>query len=304
MTIRTSMRLAIVVGLAVALFSGQAYGTTEDCLDFPGTGSGGIWTFGTPGEADRAAKATFTQNGDTITIALENLADDYARSQMEPVHVLTGVLFDIGAADFDPIGAEIAGNSAYLILKKNVTPPAGAVGPSSDNRYLVPLSVTDVGGEWAYRSDMQDIAGELNPPAHVISSVGFDNLVGADSEMFGPTNLWGPDAVAGINAGITGGYPDLPPGSDDIDIPNGGLLSGATMAEHRGLIDHSVEFTLKAPTTADIINSIQNVYFHYGTDTYNPPSPPPVIPEPLTMFALVAGLGGISRYVRKRRLMA
>ena len=245
--------------------------------------STGFWEFAEASPGKHAAQATFTISDSQLKITLTNT---YTGAFWEPTDALSGILFRLpsdvvmGPEKTALIGS---GSSAYVVVKKT-----GVV-------TSVPVPGGDVSSEWAYRGDL-DLFGL--PFNHGISATGMDDLMGEDHiftythDTGAPSvegNLWDQDGPDGIQGAITG---TIPSSGDDV---NGGL-------KDQPLISHTVEFTLDLASTVPDLDDISDVWFHYGTEGIESPvGPLPPIPEPLTMLGVLVGIGGLTRYVRKRR---
>ena len=254
----------------------------------------GAWEFAEAPPGKHAARATFNIiSGTTLTIELTNtyLGGDFR----EPTDVLTGVLFDFGdgfsGVGLDPTDATIpSGSQAYVVPKKG-TWQSLPYGP-----HAAPID-GDVSAEWAYRGDLGPYFAMLGLPlpAYGISATGMDDLMGHDHIFTAVNNIvtgnvWDQEGPDGLQAGITGTLPGGP--------VNGGLWD-------QPLVTDTVVFELEflGTGTPPGVEHIENVWFHYGTEGFeNGLGPLPYIPEPLTMLGVLMGIGGLTRYVRKRRM--
>ena len=249
-----------VAGALVALGMLMAVAPAEAApITFAGSDTGG-----------RAAKVTFENVGNTLVLKLKNtsMADVGVPNQ-----VLTGVFFRVTGPAANPnpaltrVSAVLGANSDVLFAPQ----PAGDV----------------VGGEWGYRNNLNQYGANSG-----ISSTGLD-LFGSGERFPGP-NLQGPDAVDGLQYGITSK-------GDDPNVGNTKVTGAAA------LIKNEVVFTLGNWTLGDPTDYISNVTFQYGTDLSEPSIPGrritiTQVPEPSTLLLFgMAGLVARRRFVRNRR---
>jgi len=212
-----------------------------------------------------SASTDFTVSGNTLTVVLTNTSTN---DVLIPSEVLTAVFFDISGfgGTLTPVSAMLSGGSTVYFGTEN-----GG----------------NVGGEWAYGSSL---SGAPHGSTMGISSAGF-GLFG-DGTFNGP-NLGGPDAVDGLQYGITSA-------GDDSTTGN------AAVTGSNELIHNQVIFTLTS-STPFLESAINNVSFQYGTaldETNCQPGDHPTIPEPSTMLLLglaLSGSGGVGFFRRRRK---
>jgi hypothetical protein len=266
-------------------------------LGNPALASIAWWTAGD--EDGRQAHVGFRKSGDTLTVTLVNSS---SRDALVPTDVLTAVFFSLasGGPDLTPISAlmyEYGGKSGELVVngQRIIDRPAQAY-TSGANHETIDVLGGNVGGEWAYaRTDVTP----PGPGNHGISSAGYD-VFGKGN--FGGANLAGPEAVNGLQYGIT----SL---GDNRLTGNGGL--------NTPLVKNAVVFTLSGFTGN--LSDITGVRFQYGTSLAEPflyvaadqPISIPAeqfgeVPEPGSMVMwLLFGLAGITAgVVRHRGLLA
>ena len=182
----------------------------------------GFWTFS---DADgRSATADFSVSGTTLTITLSNTA---SAAINDPSHVLTALFFNYA----NPVTITTAG--------------ATALSTGGSANYTNPQYTGDVGGEWAFKSNVNGFNFGL-------SSTGLGpapNDFGS-GDRINSNNLTGPASPDGVQWGIVNsGYVD---GSG-----NGGINSEALS---RG----TVTFTFTVPTDFNP-DDITSTFFLYGT---------------------------------------
>jgi len=212
-----------------------------------------------------AASVTFEMDfgGSVLTVTLTNTS---SADVLVPTDVLTAVFFNLTGPQLTPDTALLPPGSTVFHA------PVGGEGP-------------DVAGEWAYASGLVGAPGSAT---HGISSSGL-GLFGA-ANFVGAGNLQGPDAVDGLQYGLTSAGDDPSTGNAPVTGDN-------------ALIHNSVAFALTFDqaeaqcNTLDQCFVIDNVTFQYGTALNEGPGEP--IPEPGTMLLLGAGLTALA--ARRRR---
>jgi hypothetical protein len=197
-----------------------------------------------------AASAVFDIVSGNLQVTLRNTS---MMDVVRPVDVLTAVFFSA----------------------KGTLTPISALLPSGSVALFGPDGGGNVGGEWAYASGLSGAPGGANSG---ISSTGLD-LFGA-ANFSGP-NLYDPEALDGLNYGITSA-------GDDPAIGNAKVTGGVP------LIKDSVVFTLGAYSGFSLTD-ISDVTFQYGTSLSEVQ-----VPEPGTLLLLGSGLIGLVAYRRIR----
>jgi hypothetical protein len=232
------MKRSIVFSLLLLLVSGLASATTLF------TGSSG----------NLSASVDFSIIGGNLVATLTNTS---TADVLGPSDVLTAVFFDVtGNPTFSRISA--MASSVWF------APPGGS-GP-------------DVGGEWAYATNLSGAPGGATQG---ISSAGL-NLF-SPTDRFGSANLQGPVSVNGLQYGITS--------AGDNPMTGNQAVTGSN-----ALIHNSVIFTLGSLPVGFNLSSISNVRFQYGTaltDISFPGTPGTAVPEAPTMALIGFGLLGI-----------
>jgi len=257
---------AIAAASAALVMSALAAGPASASVTLSAAGGG------------RAASATFDDSVAgflTITLTNTSMLDVTA-----PTFVLTALFFDLPGATLAPLTAVIAAGSASYDLTGQ--PPGPFTG------VLVDPAGTNVGGEWAYGSGLVGA-----PAAQGISSAGFGVFSdpnfcnGGSFPSANCPNLDPPDALNGVNYGITSA-------GDDVNTGNGDILNGGP------LIKNSAVFRLSYTGDLDLAG-LTSVSFQYGTALTEPNLG---VPIPAAAWLLLSGLGGLGLIGRRRKIAA
>jgi len=206
-----------------------------------------------------SASADFVQSGNNLILTLTNISTN---DVMNPSQVLTAVFFDIvGVGTLTPISALLNGSTVYF-------------GPDGGG---------NVGGEWAYAS------GLIGAPGGATEGISSTGLGLFGNYNFGGTSLQPPDALNGLNYGITSAGDNLSTGNKPV--------TGGSRGDPVALIENSVVFTLSGLAGITLTEGMfQHVSFQYGTSLSEPNVP---VPEPATMMLLGSGLIGLAAFGRK-----
>lgn len=222
-------------------------------------------------DGTRAGQVEFDVIGTDLVVTLTNTS---TFNTTVPEELLTAVFFDLsGSPSLTPASAIL---NAGSVVQFGTTPLDGVVG-----------------GEWAYNES----AAALAPGggSYGIGTAGFG--------IFGPADMFPGADLNPPGAGVNG--------MDYGLLSEGNILGTGNPAVTGGfpLIDNSVIFSLSGlPQGFDVDTDISNVWFQYGTDLDQEPSFPGngngngngVIPEPLTVSALLLGIGGLTGYLKRR----
>jgi len=261
---RTRTILSLLPLVAAVCFPASVFATTA--------------TYSGSDDFGRAASVTFEDLGwfagttpgqqpvHRVQVTLTNTS---TADVLVPVDVLTAVFFNMGhSTDFTPISAVVPNGSVVLW--------------GSPER--------NVGGEWAFKNQVGVQNDNFNNAGLGISSSGLG--VFGPSNLFGGTNLQGPESPDGLQYGITS--------AGDIKSTGNGAVTGGN-----ALIKNSMVFVLEDGVFD--VTKISDVYFQYGTclddagfsggGTSTPPGP---VPEPLTMFSAFVAISGLGVYIRRR----
>lgn len=203
-----------------------------------------------------SASAAFDVTGKNLTVTLTNTSPN---DVLVPADVLTGVYFNSATAmTLTPISAVVAPGSTMLF---GGTDPGGVVG-----------------GEWAYRGDLNNASAPFRK--YGISSAGL-GLFGP-GDRFPGNNLQGPDSPNGLQYGITSAGDNPATGNAPVTGSN-------------ALTKNSVVFTFSGlPVGFDPSTQISGPVWQYGTALDEPH-----FPEPATLsLAAVASILGTRRRQR------
>jgi hypothetical protein len=225
-----------------------------------------------------SASAVFVNSGGQLIVTLTNTSNADA---LVDTDLLTAIFFDVaGSPALTPVSAVIC-PTCSILYQDGLNQPGLATDPGGS-----------VGGEWAYRGGGADLAFNAS---YGLSSTGVG--IFGPGNVFGGTNLAGPDEPDGPQYGITT--------AGDIDATfNGGL--------HVPIIKNEVVFTLNGFANLDPTAVISNLTFLYGTalDAPNfggsciscdPTTQIAAVPEPASLILLGSGLIGAATRARKRR---
>lgn len=223
--------------------------------------AGGVFSFL---DGTLAAQATFAQNGTTLTVTLENTS---VFDILSPSDVLTGVFFDLANVDdgsLTPTRALLGEGSSVWFPRRPKTDGTDSQG--------------EIGGEYGFRDDLQDLLSETSM---VISVVGLGDLIGRP-HVFPGDNLVGPPSGSpgGIDYGLVSA----------LDDP---LTGNRSVTGRSPLVSNSVLFELAGlPGDFVLDGNISSVRFNYGSN-FSP------VPEPSTLVLMV--LGGAATFMRRRK---
>ncbi|MGA2604808.1 MAG: XDD4 family exosortase-dependent surface protein [Verrucomicrobiia bacterium] len=233
--------------------------TSARAVTFTATGPGD-----NPGK-ELKASATFAISNADLVITLSN---DATSDPNDAADILTAIFFKLdGDLKLTPVSAQLGDGSTVIGHRM----PLGFDG--------------NVGGEWAYRSDLD------YGTSGVVEGISAANLKWFTAKnLFGGPNLEGPKAPAGVCFGLTT-VDDLP-GNDKGSIRN------------KGLIQNSVVFVLDELPLDFALADISDVSFQYGTNL-KPLSEISgamiaAFPEPSTVALVIVGLMGAFSFAGSR----
>ena len=218
----------------------------------------------------RAASASFENNGGDLVVTLTNTS---TADVMTPTDILTALFFNLASSPPLTPGSAVLGPGVAVVHA-----PTGAGGATDPGG--------GVGGEWAFRSGIS--ASTPGGGDYGISAVGLGLF--SKFDRFRGTSLDAPEALNGLNYGITSAGDDLTTGNNIVSAEDP-LVP---------LIQNSVVFTLGGLPTELVLSSdhVTGVTFLYGTDIHGAT----LVPEPSPLMAwssiglMLAGYG----YRRRR----
>jgi hypothetical protein len=225
-----------------------------------------------PAFATLSQTVDFSVSGTTLTVTLTNTSTD---DVLVPTDVLTGVFWT--SASHTILTPQTA-----LVYSPNVFEYASTSNP------IVPTNPTvgnpyNVGGEWAYRGDIDSISGLPSVLSGITAGIssfgGTPTLSIFGNGNFNGSNLDNPNAVDGGNYGIASAGDDVSTGNADI--------------KGNPLIKNSVVFTLTCPEGYNPSTDISHILFNYGTSVNVIPIPP---------SALLVGTGVLGLVILRKRL--
>jgi hypothetical protein len=218
-----------------------------------------------PGQTN-SASATFTIVDMDLVVTLSNLSDFKPNDAPD---ILTGIFFQIaGGAKLTPVSAEVATDSSVI-----------------DDRSLPSGFNGNVGGEWAYRSNLTKTPGAADEGISSTSLKWF----GGKKYLFPGENLGGGKSPGGIDFGLT-------------SLTDTSHIKGSL--KNVGLIQDTVVFTFAGLPPEFSLSDISDVTFQYGKSLKSAEEITgeqlAVIPEPNTILLVAAGLAGVVALGRRR----
>ncbi len=210
----------------------------------------------------RAASVDFGIDGSDLVVNLKNTSQ---ADVLVPTDVLTAVFFQIDGNEL-----VLSRQSATLGAGSTVLFGSAEVGGN-------------VGGEWAYRSGLNNAPGDNT---YGISSSGL-NFFGPQ-DRFPGANLYGPESPGGIEFGIVTAGDDPATGNAPVTGHNGPLIKNEVVFRLGGL-----------PAGFDPALAITSVTFQYGTGTNEPSFPGTSVPTPGSLALL--SMSGVLGARRRRR---
>lgn len=189
--------------------------------------------------------------------------------------VLTGVAFDIN-------------NNGVSLTKVSAVMQSSVLIGHEANLYNP--QPTDLSCEWAYIGYIDAGSSALGPLGeHIIGTMGDINFAvatfGKHDRFDTSTNLFGPDGVNGVEAGIVG---------SKVDLTKNGLKNNGPLVQGNPGGGGQMVFTFDVSGNNLQESDIGNVQPLFGTDGA------PLAPEPGTLLLVGSGLVGLAGYAKLR----
>lgn len=234
---------------AAAVLAVSASGTAYASVTFTATAG------------SRDAAASFSVDGaGNLVVRLTNTATS---DVMVPTDILTAVYFNISGPSLSLSRASAVLAPGSSVFYDPQGQPAGGV----------------VGGEWAYRNDINIVAAGVSVQ-YGISSTGVG--IFGPGDLFPGVDLEPPSSPDGPQYGLLSA-------GDDTGTGNGGVTGSG------GLIKNSVIFTLGGAGANFDLSRISGIVFQYGTNLSEPQIPSGNIPAPASGLVVIAGMAALRR---------
>jgi len=227
------------------------------------------------GDETLRAQAVLTLQADnrTIEILLTNTTvgiPDVGAFDNPSDQILTSLYFDLGGPGLNPADPAIVGGQAFV--------GAGSVGVGNGNDLVAGQEISNL---WGFTNFKYTEAGMEFLPPNIVT------VLTAHADAFTGGNLEGPGygAISALNL---------------LDAHNAGLPSISDTVALFVQLDQDVE------SLASIVAAGNYVpYVEFGSDAHffvadDPPSPPPAVPEPLTLLSLGGAVAALGCYLRRR----
>jgi len=239
-----------------------------------------------------SAAATFTVTGTTLTIVLKNTS---TTNVTQPTEVLLGLFWN--STSSATLGGGDVGRGTAVVSAGSTTVNGGYAPGNFGN---------NISSEWAFSSNVPAADGINAPAKFGVGGSGFSNGSGS---WFGSGDTMSIDPANRLNPTNSG-----PPDGVGAGIVNSTYVTGGgnTGVTGQTEVNNSITFTFTLSSTFSVKDSIDKVYFTYGTSAGEVPpvvgNPPPVGSGPSTPLpssvwaggALMAGLATMAKYRRRK----